>query len=65
MQPRTTSLAKPGSGVLPTDAQLKLRTAAQVGTPGSMVRRRAIDKAYRYIEEKYPEYLKKEDEDGE
>ena len=46
------------NGILPPDAQLRLRTAASVGTPGSMVRRRAIDKAYRYIEQHYPEYLR-------
>lgn len=50
-------------GALPLDAQRKLQAAAKVGTPGSMVRRRAIDKAYRYIEQQYPEYLRTEEKD--
>jgi hypothetical protein len=50
------------NGTLPPDAQRKLKMAAQVGSSGSIVRRSAIDRAYRYIEEKYPEYLRKEDD---
>lgn len=49
-------------GTLPPDAQLRLRTAAAVGGPGTLARRRAIDAAYRYIDRTYPEYLKKDDE---
>jgi hypothetical protein len=51
----------PKNGTLPPDAQRWLREASQVGSPGSMARRRAIDLAYRRIDHKYPEYLKKED----
>lgn len=54
----------PATGVLPHDARQKLITASRVGGPGTIARRSAIDRAYRYIEEKYPEYLKKEDQDG-
>lgn len=50
------------AGTLPHDAQQRLKAAAQVGGPGTIARRAAIDRAYRYIDEKYPEYLKKEDE---
>lgn len=48
--------------MLPRDARLKLQAAAQVGSPGSIVRRRAIEKAYRYIDDTYPEYLKQKEE---
>lgn len=43
---------------LPRDAERRLRDAAKTGTPGSLTRRRAIDRAYRFVEEQYPEYLK-------
>lgn len=49
--------------MLPLDARLKLQGAAQVGTPGSIARRRAIEKAYRYIDDTYPQYLKAEGKD--
>jgi hypothetical protein len=44
-------------GTLPLDAVRKLQMAGRVGTPGSLVRRSAIDRAYRYVEERYPQYL--------
>lgn len=53
------------NGTLPRDAQQRLIAASKVGTPGSMVRRRAIDKAYRYIDQNYPEYLRPDPEQGE
>jgi hypothetical protein len=49
-------------GTLPLDAQLRLQAASKVGKPGSIARRSAIDKAYRYIDDMYPEYLKQEEE---
>lgn len=55
---------RPGSGFLPHDACQRLIAASRVGGPGTLARRAAIQKAERYIEEKYPEYLKKEDQDG-
>lgn len=55
---------RPGSGFLPHDAQQRLIAASKVGGPGTLARRAAIAKANRYIEEKYPEYLKKEDDNG-
>lgn len=45
-------------GTLPADAQRRLVFASQVGLPGSIKRRVAIDAAYRWIEEQYPQYLK-------
>ena len=47
-------------GVLPRDAQLKLIAASKIGSPGSLLRRREIDKAYRYVETFYPEFLRQE-----
>lgn len=44
-------------GTLPLDARLRLQAAAKIGRSGSLVRMAAIDRAYRYIEERYPEYL--------
>jgi hypothetical protein len=52
------------AGTLPDEAQRWLRFAAQVGLPGSIKRRIAINDAYRRIEETYPQYLKKEDSNG-
>lgn len=51
----------PGTGFLPLDARLRLEAAGRVATPGSIARRRAIEKAYRYIDDTYPEYLKEKD----
>lgn len=48
-------------GTLPMDAQLRLKAAAKVGTPGSIVRRRAIARAYEYIDANYPEYLQEKE----
>jgi hypothetical protein len=48
---------KTRTGELPRDARQKLIAASKIGRSGSLVRRSAIDKAYRYIEERYPEYL--------
>ena len=50
------------AGTLPLDAQLRLKAASQIGKPGSMARRSAIDKVYRYIDDTYPEYLKQEED---
>lgn len=44
-------------GTLPLDARLRLEAAGKIGRSGSMIRQSAINKAYRYIEERYPEYL--------
>lgn len=33
--------------------------AAQIGEPGSLARRKAIDRAYLYIELHYPQFLKR------
>lgn len=52
------------NGMLPRDARLRLQTAAQIGKPGSIARRRAIQKAYQYIDDTYPEYLRKDTNDG-
>lgn len=49
-------------GTLPLDARLRLQAASKVGTPGSMARRRAIAKAYDYIDATYPEYLQQKEE---
>ena len=46
------------SGELPREAQNLLRNAARVGQPGSLRRAAEINKAYRIIEENYPEYLR-------
>lgn len=48
-------------GTLPMDAQLRLKAAAKVGSPGSIVRRRAIARAYEYIDANYPEYLQEKE----
>jgi hypothetical protein len=48
---------RPGSGFLPREAQEWMRQALTEGPPGSLSRMRAIDRVYRMIEEKYPEYL--------
>lgn len=48
-------------GTLPLDAQRWLKAASEVGAPGSIHRRVAIDKAYRRIEDEYPQYLKQKD----
>lgn len=48
------------AGTLPADAQFLLRSAAKVGTTGSVSRTAAIQRAYRIIEERYPQYLKQE-----
>lgn len=45
-------------GILPRDAQLELRRASKIGEPGSLVRRKAIDRAYAYIELHHPEFLR-------
>lgn len=50
------------AGTLPLDARLRLQAASKVGTPGSIVRRRAIEKAYRYIDDEYPEYLQQKED---
>ena len=50
------------AGTLPLDARLRLQAAAKVGKPGSIARRSAIDKAYRWIDDTYPEYLKHEED---
>lgn len=47
-------------GTLPAEAQYLLRSAAEVGTAGSVARTAAIQRAYRIIEERYPQYLKQE-----
>lgn len=52
------------AGTLPHDAQLRLKAASQVGRPGSIARRSAINRAYKWIDTNYPEYLKKKDEQG-
>ena len=44
-------------GMLPFDARQRLIAASKVGRPGSLIRRSSIDRAYRYIEERYPEFL--------
>ncbi len=48
-------------GELPFDARQRLIAASKIGTPGSLARRAAIDRAYRYIETNYPEYLRSTD----
>ncbi len=48
------------TGTLPLDAQALLRNAAKVSTTGSVARTAAIQRAYRIIEERYPQYLKQE-----
>lgn len=48
-------------GELPLEAQRWLIAASEVGRPGSIHRRVAIDRAYRRIEEEYPQYLKQKD----
>lgn len=53
---------RPGSGFLPIEAQELLRAALRQGRPGSLERMSAIDRAYRRIEEDFPEYLKPENE---
>lgn len=45
-------------GILPRDAQRELKRAAEIGKPGSLARRKAIDRAYLYIELHYPEFLR-------
>lgn len=50
-------------GTLPLDAQLRLKAAAKVGSPGSIARTSAIARAYDYIEATYPQYLKQQKED--
>lgn len=52
------------TGMLPHDARVRLIAAAQVGKPGSIARRSAIERVYRWIDDTYPEYLKKENENG-
>ncbi len=47
-------------GRLPPDAEVILQAAARTGAPGSLVRTRAIEDAYRKIETLYPELFKKE-----
>lgn len=47
------------SGTLPDDAQRRLKAANQIGRSGSIQRTRAIDQAYRYIEDTYPEFLRR------
>lgn len=44
-------------GTLPSDARQRLIAASKVGNPGTLARTAAINRAYRYIEERYPEYL--------
>lgn len=51
-------------GALPLDAQRWLIDASQVGRPGSIHRRAAIQRAERRIEEEYPQYLRKEEDHG-
>jgi len=51
-------------GTLPFPAQRWLREAAQVGEPGSINRRAAIQRAERRIEEEYPQYLRKDEDHG-
>jgi hypothetical protein len=48
-------------GLLPDDARRRLIAASKVGEPNTLARQRAIDAAYRWIDERYPEYLKKEE----
>lgn len=45
-------------GILPRAAQLELQRASKIGEPGSLVRRKAIDRAYAYIELHHPEFLR-------
>jgi hypothetical protein len=52
---------RPGSGFLPLEAQEWMRQSLKEGPPGSLARMRAIDRVYRMIEEKYPEYLKQKE----
>lgn len=54
--------AGPRWGALPADAALRLRTASQVGRSGSIERAKAIDRVYRWIEDTYPEYLRRNDQ---
>lgn len=45
-------------GMLPYDAQYRLKAAAQVGEKESLARQRAINNVYRWIEATYPQYLR-------
>lgn len=47
-------------GELPRDARERLQAAAKVGRPGTITRASAIDRAYRYIEDTYPQFLRKD-----
>ena len=47
------------TGFLPKDAEQRLIAASKIGSPGSLTRARAIDRAYAYIECYYPEYLRR------